>query len=93
MRVVLPTILCGALVTALSGDEALQKWGGPRGGHEISHGGNSIGNGDGGGINIDTRGGDIRDIGVGIGGGGSGSGCNLAAYDAKVGLVDIRKVC
>ena len=70
MRVVLPTILCGALVTALSGDEALQKLSGPRGGHQISHGGNSIGNGDAGGINIDTGGGDIGDIGVGVGGAG-----------------------
>lgn len=55
-----------AFVTALSGEESLEKWGGPRDGGKVSHGGNNIGNGDSGGIGIDTGGGDIGDIGVGV---------------------------
>ncbi|KAJ5980463.1 hypothetical protein N7481_007761 [Penicillium waksmanii] len=83
MRIALLTLFSGALVTALSGEEALNKWGGDKGwgkggggkgGGGLSHGGNNIGNGDGGGINIDTGGGDIGDIGVGVGGGGGGGG-------------------
>ncbi|KAJ6039020.1 uncharacterized protein N7446_012039 [Penicillium canescens] len=81
MRFALLTLLSGAFVTALTGEEALEKWGGPRGGNKVSHGGNNIANGNGGGINIDTGGGDIGDIGVGVGGGG---GCDAAACDAKV---------
>ncbi|OGE46899.1 hypothetical protein PENARI_c092G11985 [Penicillium arizonense] len=84
MRVALLTFLCGALVNALTGEEDLEKWGGPRGGNKVSHGGNNIGNGDGGGIDIDTGGGDIGDIGVGVGGGRGGGVCDPAACDAKV---------
>ncbi|KAJ5981116.1 hypothetical protein N7481_008414 [Penicillium waksmanii] len=86
MRFALLTLLCGAVVTALTGEEAREKWAGPRGGGKVSHGGNNIGNGVGGGINIDTGGGDIGDIGVGVGGGGGGGGegvCDPAACDAK----------
>lgn len=83
MRFALLTLSCCAVVTALSGKDAVEKWGGPRSGDKVSHGGNNIGNGDGGGIDIDTGGGDIGDIGVGVGGGGGG-GCDPAACDAKV---------
>ncbi|OGE46580.1 hypothetical protein PENARI_c181G00115 [Penicillium arizonense] len=94
MRFALLTLLSGALVTALTGEEALEKWGGPRGGDKVSHGGNNIGNGDGGGIDIDTGGGDIGDIGVGIGGGGGGGSCDPAACDAKCrGLGDQSGYC
>lgn len=77
-------LFCCAVATALSGNDVLEKWGGLRGGGKVSHGGNNIGNGDGGGIHIDTGGGDIGDIGLGIGGGASGIGCDLAACDAQV---------
>lgn len=87
MRFALLTLLCCAVVTALSGEDALEKWGGPRGGAELSHGGNSIGNGDVGGIKVDTGGGDIGEIGVG----GGESGCDPATCDAQVGYVDIRR--
>ncbi|KAJ5987722.1 hypothetical protein N7481_002932 [Penicillium waksmanii] len=83
MRSALLTLLCCSVVTALTGEEALEKWGGPRGGDKVSYGGNNIGNGDGGGIAIDTGGGDIGDIGVGVGGGGGGGGCDSAACDAR----------
>ncbi|KAJ5981115.1 hypothetical protein N7481_008413 [Penicillium waksmanii] len=93
MRFSLLTLSCCAVVTALSGEDALEKWGGPRGGG-ISHGGNNIGNGDGGGIDIDTGGGDIGDLGVGVGGGGGGGGCDPAACDAKCrGLGDLSGYC
>lgn len=89
MRIALVTLLCGALVSALATEEALEKWGGPKGGNKVSHGGNNIGNGDGGGININTGGGDIGDIGVGVGGGG---GCDPVACDAKVRFVVIQRL-
>jgi hypothetical protein len=38
-------LLCCAVVTALTGEDALEKWDGPRGGGKISHGGNNIGTG------------------------------------------------
>lgn len=82
--------MCCALVTALTGEDALERYGGSGGGGKVSHGGNNIGNGDAGNIDIDTGGGDIGDIGVGVGGGGGGGGgCDLAACDAKVGFVDV----
>ncbi|KAJ5973173.1 hypothetical protein N7481_010383 [Penicillium waksmanii] len=74
MRFALVTLLCCAVVTALTGEETPEKWGGPRSGDKISYGGHNFDNGDGG---------DIGDIGVGVGGGGSGGGCNTAACDAK----------
>ncbi|KAJ5240600.1 uncharacterized protein N7469_002191 [Penicillium citrinum] len=89
MRFALITLLCCAVVTGLAGEDALDELGGPRGGDKVSHGGKNIGNGDGGGIGIDTGGGDIGDIGVGIGGGGSGGGCDPAACDAKIRFMDI----
>ncbi|KAJ5973174.1 hypothetical protein N7481_010384 [Penicillium waksmanii] len=82
MRFALLALSCCDLVTALTEEDALVKWGGPRGGGKVSHGGNNVGNGDGGGIGIDTGGGDIGDIGVGVGGG-----CDPAACDAKVRFV------
>lgn len=92
MRFALFTLSFCAFVTALTEEDTLEKWGGPRGGDKLSHGGNNIGNGDGGGINIDTGGGDIGNIGVGAGAGDGGS-CNLAACDAKVGFVDMQRGC
>lgn len=80
MRFALLTLSCCAFVAALTREDALENWGGDK----ISHGGNNIGNGDAGGINIDTGGGDIGDIGIGVGGG-----CDSAACDAKVGCMDI----
>ncbi|CAI7614742.1 unnamed protein product [Penicillium pancosmium] len=82
MRFALLTLSCCAFVTALSGEDALEKWDRPKGEHKISHGGNNIGNGDGGGITLDTGGGSIGDIGIGVGGGGGG-GCDPAACSAK----------
>lgn len=83
MRFAVPTLLFCASATALSGDDAIEKWGGGHGGGDkVAHGGNNIGNGNGGGINIDTGGGDLGAIGVGVGGGGGG--CDQAACDAKV---------
>lgn len=67
MHAALLALLCSAIVTALPGDEAPEKWGGHRGGNKISHVGNNIGNGNGGGLNIDTGGGNIGCIGVGFG--------------------------
>jgi hypothetical protein len=83
MRLALLFFLSGAAVTALSKEDALESPRWDRG--TVSHGGNNIGNGDGGGIKIDTEGGDIGDIGVG--------GCSPAACDAKVGIVDIQRGC
>jgi hypothetical protein len=74
-----PIFFSYGLVTVLYADETIKRWDGPKGG-KISHGGNNIGNGDGGGLKIDTGGGDIGDIGVGGGGGG----CNPDACDDKV---------
>lgn len=69
-----------ALVTALSAGGPREKWGEQKGGGEICHGCNNIGNGDGGGINGD----------VGIGGGGGT--CDPATCDAQVGHGIIEEV-
>ena len=60
---------CAALLSLRSPEKMLWKSGVGSGGRgdKISHGGNNIGNGNGGGINIDTGGGDIGSIGVGVG--------------------------
>lgn len=86
MRIALLTFFCCALVTALSGEDALEKWGGPMSEDVVLHGGNNIGNGNGGGINIDTGGGDIGKIGVGVGGS-----CDPATCDAQVGYWDNQR--
>ncbi|CAI7671377.1 unnamed protein product [Penicillium pancosmium] len=78
MRPALLTLLFCALVTAHTGEDAPEKWTGPKDGDMIHHGVNNIGNGNGGGLNIDTEGGDIGSIGIGVGGG-----CDPATCDAK----------
>lgn len=95
MRVALLSLLCCSLVTALTGEEAIEKWVGSRGRGKVSHGGNNIGNGNSGNININTAGGDIGAVGVGVGGGGGGGGgggCDMAACDAEVGYMDIKRL-
>ena len=66
-----------ALVTAHSTGDPRETWGGPGGRCQIAHGGNNIGNGNGGGIDAAGD--------VGIGGGGIGGGCDPASCDAQVG--------
>ncbi|KAJ5945669.1 hypothetical protein N7454_002508 [Penicillium verhagenii] len=87
MRFALLTLVCCALVTALPADDshrALGGWVKPTDAvdYKVPHGdieagnkiANKIGNGDGGGLNIDTGGGDIGEIGLGVATGvGSGN--------------------
>ncbi|KAJ6031523.1 hypothetical protein N7540_002255 [Penicillium herquei] len=72
MRVALLTLLCAALVTALSQEEALKRWGGPRGKGRSSYEIKNIGGGNGGGIS--------GNLNVVVGGGGV---CDQVACDAK----------
>lgn len=105
MRIALLTLFSGALVAALSGEEAMEKYGSGKG-WDKDHGGkwgkgghsqvgNNIGNGNGGGINIDTGGGNVGDIGlgVGLGGGGTGGTCDQSTCNWEVRFVDIQRGC
>lgn len=80
MRFALLSLSCCAFVTALSGEDTLGKWGGPKGKDKITYGGANIATGDVGGIALD---GNIGDIGLPIGGGG-GARCDPVACDVKV---------